>query len=397
MTTLNDESLLTLEEACEVFLRGKATPATLLAESRRGKLALYRIGRRDYTTLADLKEMQRLCLVQNPVQGSGLIKSVKRTASSMAAASSAQAAAKATFPGAKKFLEAYLAAHHTVAGGADPMIADVLKVYGEEHLATKVSAYSVSYDLENLTDWWGAKAVSEITAENCRAYIKHRDRPTCCRRELGFLKAAVNYWHKHRAKLSSMPVIVKPDRTPPRTRWLTRSEAARFLWATRQLNPRQRKRIRRFFIVGWYTGTRHAAITGLRWDMIDIEARIMTRRPPGVAETKKRRPPVRMGRRLLSHLRRWKRIDGGAYTYLIEHGGQPAQDMGRAWDAVCELAKLPDDVTPHTLRHSRATHMMRQGIDPWEAAQSLGMSLEMLQTNYGHHHPNWQTGAAEAR
>src|SRR5580692_12332292 len=83
----------------------KATPATLLAESRRGKLALYRIGRRDYTTLADLKEMQRLCLVQNPVQGSGLIKSVKRTASSMAAASSAQAAAKATFPGAKKFLE----------------------------------------------------------------------------------------------------------------------------------------------------------------------------------------------------------------------------------------------------------------------------------------------------
>jgi integrase len=303
---------------------------------------------------------------------------------------------KGDLPGAQKFLEAYLAAHHTVAAGADPLIADVLKVYSDEHLSTKVSAYSVSYDMDNLTDWWGAKTVGEITTENCRAYIKHRDRPTCCRRELGFLAAAATYWHKNRAKLNSIPVIVKPDRTAARTRWMTRSEAARFLWATRELGPRQRKRIRRFFIVGWYTGTRHKAITGLRWDMIDIEARIMHRRAPGVAETKKRTPPVRMGRRLLSHLRRWKRIDGGA-TYLIELGGKPAKDMGLAWGAACEIAGLSDDVTPHTLRHSRATHMMRQGIDPWEAAQSLGMSLEMLQRNYGHHHPNWQTGAAEAR
>jgi hypothetical protein len=109
--------------------------------------------------------------------------------------------------GAKDFLQAYLAAHHTVTVGSDPLIADVLKVYGEEHLATKVSAYSVSYDLENLTDWWGAKTVVEITAENCRSYISHRDRPTCCRRELGFLSAAVTYWHKHRTKLNSVPVI----------------------------------------------------------------------------------------------------------------------------------------------------------------------------------------------
>src|ERR1700688_4363821 len=115
---------------------------------------------------------------------------------------------KGDLPGAQKFLEAYLAAHHTEAAGADPLIADVLKVYSDEHLSTKVSAYSVSYDMDNLTDWWGAKTVGEITTENCRAYIKHRDRPTCCRRELGFLAAAATYWHKNRAKLNSIPVIV---------------------------------------------------------------------------------------------------------------------------------------------------------------------------------------------
>jgi site-specific recombinase XerD len=39
-----------------------------------------------------------------------------------------------------------------------------------------------------------------------------------------------------------------------------------------------------------------------------------------------------------------------------------------------DQGRLSDDVTPHVLRHSRATHLMRQGIDPWEAAQFLGMS-----------------------
>jgi integrase len=62
----------------------------------------------------------------------------------------------------------------------------------------------------------------------------------------------------------------------PRTRWLTVSEAARFLWAARD-----QRRVRRVFLIGWYTGTRHAAICGLRWDMIDLETGLMLRRPPG--------------------------------------------------------------------------------------------------------------------
>jgi integrase len=304
---------------------------------------------------------------------------------------------KGDLQGAQKFLAAYLANHHTVAATPDPLIADVLKVYGEEHLATKVSAYSVSYDLDNLADWWGTKPASEITAENCRAYIKYRDRPTCCRRELGFLKAAANYWHVHKTKLNSLPVVVKPPASEPRTRWLTRSEAARFLWATRKLNPRQRRRIRRLFVLGWYTGTRHAAICGIRWDMIDLESRILQRRPPGVRETKKRTPPVRIGSRLLTHLRRWQRLDGPAAVYVISHGGKAVKELGAGWVGVRKLAGLSDDVTPHTLRHSRATHMMRQRVNVWDAAQSLGMSVEMLQRVYGHHHPDWGAGPAEAR
>ena len=275
----------------------------------------------------------------------------------------------------------------------------MLKVYSEEWLVNKVSARFVASDMLNLEAWWGDKRAADITADNCRKYIAHRSAPTICRRELGFLNAAAMYWHKSpsRGPLRIMPVVTKPAMTEVRTRWLTRSEAARFLWAARKLNPRQRKRIRRFFIIGWYTGTRHTAIGTTRWDMVDFQSRIMLRRPPGTTETKKRTPPVRIGQRLLSHLRRWKRIDGPDAIYIIQHGQKPAKNMGDAFLKVRKLAGLSSDVIPHTLRHSRATHLMRQAVDPWQAAQSLGMSLEILQTTYGHHHPDWQSDAAEAK
>ena len=45
-------------------------------------------------------------------------------------------------------------------------------------------------------------------------------------------------------------------------------------------------------------------------------------------------------------------------------------------------AVLPD-------RHTRATWMMQAGVDKWQAAGALGMSVQMLEENYGHHHPDW--------
>ena len=55
------------------------------------------------------------------------------------------------------------------------------------------------------------------------------------------------------------------------------------------------------------------------------------------------------------------------------------------------------DVTPHVLRHSRATHLMMAGISIWEAAKSLGMTAEMVERVYGHHHPDWQKDASQVR
>jgi integrase len=51
---------------------------------------------------------------------------------------------------------------------------------------------------------------------------------------------------------------------------------------------------------------------------------------------------------------------------------------------------------PHTLRHTCATWLMQKGAPKWDACGFLGMTLETLEKNYGHHHPDHQRGAADA-
>lgn len=87
----NCGALLTLEQACEEFVGGKFTPATLRAEHGRGRLNLFKIGRQHFTTIADLREMKELCRVPSPVRGSGSIRGEEHGLSSTAEAEAAQA------------------------------------------------------------------------------------------------------------------------------------------------------------------------------------------------------------------------------------------------------------------------------------------------------------------
>lgn len=107
---------------------------------------------------------------------------------------------------------------------------------------------------------------------------------------------------------------------------------------------------------------------------------------------------MKLGRRILAHLRRWHRLDGPNAIYVCERNGVPFDRMYYSWSKVLKLAKLDDSegkVTPHIMRHTRATWLMKAGIDPWEAAGHLGMSVQTLIKHYGHHHPNFQSRAAE--
>lgn len=293
---------------------------------------------------------------------------------------------------AEAALREYIEKKHKPAKSETPLLADVLAAYADEHIKHVVSGKHIQYDLRHLAKWWGTKRVTDISASTTRAYVASRSGPACARRELAFLNAAIGHWKANHSPMMATPKIKLPPKPSPRQDFMTRSEAARFLWKARRT-----PHLARFFIVGWYTGSRRSVITGLKWSMVDLETGVMQRKERGAAQTKKRSPPIKMGRRLLAHLHRWKRMDDHKVSYIVHFRGREIQRPVRSWERVRIAAGLPDYVVPHILRHSRATHMLQQGISLWDAANYLGMSVEVLAKHYGHHQPGWQGGPANVR
>ncbi len=279
-----------------------------------------------------------------------------------------------------------------------------------------------------LADFWQPFTLADVNGPRCREYVAwrvgqpwkssspdHTGRPArlvtaaAARRELEDLRSAINH-HRQEGLCSEIVCVVLPEKAPAREAWLTRSEAARLIWAAwraRQVmssgttERETGKHIARFILVGLYTGTRHAAICGaalhpaIGRGYVDVERGVFHRRAQGAVETKKRQPPARLPDRLLAHLRRWKRL-GIATNAVVEWNGKPVRSVRKGFAAAVKAAELDKHVTPHCLRHTAATWLMQNGADLWQAAGFLGMTVEMLERRYGHHHPDFQRDAAAA-
>ncbi len=89
----NDGDTITLKDAAQHY---GYSVYTLRTEADRGRLAIYKIGKRYYTTPADIKEMVRQCRVDQKVRDFTSIRSAISGPSETERASSALAAARET-------------------------------------------------------------------------------------------------------------------------------------------------------------------------------------------------------------------------------------------------------------------------------------------------------------
>lgn len=328
-------------------------------------------------------------------------------------------------------------------GECAPSVCQIILVYLDEHATHTSSPDIIRYRCQSLISWWGdgRNDLADINTANCRAYAKHREAEnvrkavdreiakarkekrqpdiaaaemaapagtTGARSDLEVLRAAAGYWHREKRPFQRLPVVWLPQKPEGRDRWLTRSQIAKFLWAARRTvenlevdpekRPRLVRRLCRFIILAFYTGSRSGVVFSTRYKLLDFDSDFMQRKPRGSRRTRKRAPPHRMPQRLKSWLLRWRYIDGDLADYVVHHGGEKILKLRKSWAYARGLAELPDDITPHTLRHSRATHLMRnRKVANEDAAQFMGMTLQTFLDTYGHHDPDWQKDAAEAR
>lgn len=269
-----------------------------------------------------------------------------------------------------------------------------MRVYAVERAPAIASFKLAAEHIEALTPFWGRRMVSEIKGATCREFVRTR-KPSMARRQLETLRAAVNYFHREYG-LDPVPAFTLPPKEAPRDRWLTRQESAQLLWSARRT-----PHVARFILIALYTGTRSGAVLGLSWmpqttgGWVDLDKGVLYRKGSAQRETKKRQPPSRLPDRLAAHMRRWKAADKGL-RWVIHWNGSSVQSVKKAFKSVRRAAGLDDSVVPHTLRHTCATWLMQAGVEPWQAAGYLGMTVDMLERTYGHHSPGFQREAAES-
>lgn len=280
------------------------------------------------------------------------------------------------------------------------LIDDVLSLYITKKVAKHARPRETGMRIRFLRAFFGRRPLSDVNADTCEAYTAERSTPAAARRELEELRAAINF-HRSRGLHDKIVSVTLPERSPPRERWLTRSEAAQLIlsaWRYREVqnyratDRRTRKHVARFMTVARYMGSRAAVIcgaslaarrpTGEAW--VDLANGVFYGRPAGQRETKKRRQTVRVPRALLAHMRRWR---AAGQRYVVEWNGKPIAHIKRAHAAAVADAGFGPDVTPHTWRHSVATWLLQRGRAPKMVADWLGMSEATLLRVYGHHHP----------
>jgi integrase len=308
---------------------------------------------------------------------------------------------------AQRKLADYINGKYTPPKGVVPLIDEIVAAYLKDHAEHSRSRQFLFDTAKPVLRWWCGKKLEHITGTNCRKYVVWRTSQVVrgrlvsdqtARHDLKTLRAAVRWYKREHDSSLIVPLVTMPPKAAPRMDyWLTRDEIAKRIKIARK-NPRT-KHVARMLLIGVYTGTRPGAILGLRWlaapmnGWFDLDAGVLHRAGSGAKRSKKRQPPAKIHARLLPHLRRWRKVDmTHGIAAVIHYQGEPVLKLRRSWKTVSGGAADG----PHVLRHTAATWMMQSGVDVFETAGYLGMTVDTLLEVYGHHHPSFQDRAARA-
>lgn len=237
--------------------------------------------------------------------------------------------------------------------------------------------------LRRLLPFLGAYAPEDINRRLLAEYRRHRGAVTdpTVRRELGALKAALN-WAMVEEIIRAAPRIELPPGSAPREAWLNETEEAQ-LWqlalAWRPEADGRLSRVARFVAIGLGTGARKGAIEGLTWNRVDLQHRTINFVDPKVPPSKKRRVAAApINDRLLPVLRQaW--AERTADPCVIGKG-----EMGRPFRAFAATTPWGRTLTPHVMRHTFCTLMLRAGVSLYDLGELVADTEKTLRENYAH-------------
>lgn len=253
------------------------------------------------------------------------------------------------------------------------MIDDYLREHVDVSCAAPKRQHFAAARLRAFFDTYSA---ADVDIAACRRYMDHRRAmgvtDATIRRELSALAAAMKHAVKwKRLARNDLPVIEHPDDSDPKTLVLSRAQ----IMAIADAGTPE---VRLFTLIAYFTASRRAAVETLSWFQVDLERGMIALAKPGERKTNKRRPDVPIDQELYPHLAAAR--EAARTEWVL---GAPINRY-RPWKEAAKAAGAPAEATPHTLRHSRVTHLLEAGVDIWSVAKLVGDRVQTIDRVYGH-------------
>lgn len=274
--------------------------------------------------------------------------------------------------------------HTRLVGDAGITVRQALDFYLNEHGRNVAAKDRQRIAAERLKAYFKDTPLLDVDIPMSRAYVAARlsgalgakgKSPSTARRELNVLVAAANHcarWKRIGPKASpptAMPEVELPAEVASnKMKWLSKEQVARIFAAADG-------RLLAFCKIAYYTAARRHSIERLLKAQVDLAHGVIHLDPAGALATSKRRPPVPLYAEIRPEV---ERLMMGTDKYLF--GNIP--DFYRSFARLCR--KLGFEGHPHMLRHSRATHMLMDGEDPYKVARLLGDNLATVLKTYAH-------------
>ena len=264
---------------------------------------------------------------------------------------------------------------------------DVLIILGQYGRENQAVAYKrIAAAMKPLKRFFIGKRTTDIDIPLCRQYTAYRMGEgvtmSTVARELSTLRAACNHalrWK--RIDATEMATFEIPADLPKRDIWLFKDELATLINLADDLN------LRNFIKICYGTASRRRAVETLEWYQVDFNRRTISLDKRGAKKTNKRRPTVPMGD---LHDMLKEMYDRRTNDFVLGSD----EDRLAAFTKLCASVDLLEvkerdgrpagRITPHILRHSRATHLLEDGVSIYAVSKLLGDNPTTVQKTYGH-------------
>jgi len=280
-------------------------------------------------------------------------------------------------------------------------LANAFRLYLDQHGPTVSSPETLEHVSKKLLVWFGDKRLVDISRKDVEAFTAARlagergwrkVKAGTVRKELTILRAVFNFMvervepKEYRVSVADLAYVPMPPRPPSRDRVLTDAELDTVRRVCTPVDGERMDRISRYLWLLMETGARSEALRTLKWDQVDMTAKLIKLNPWGRNQTNKRRPIIPISDDLFAVLERMKAEK--KKDYVLDHDGQIRKSM----DRFCERHRLAN-VTAHTFRHTLATRMAQAGVEMRDIAAMLGDSIATVEKNYLHLSPQYLRGA----